>query len=171
VFIALLGIAAVALTWWLARAIAGPASVAGSVAGALAGLLLAVSPAAIEESTFIWNPNPIGFFAVLALAAAWRGRTSARGSGKRWWALALGAGGAVTQLHVLGVVFLFAILVLALLDLRRDRSVAIGIAGGLALVAVLFVPLTVHELQSGFQETRLVLDYLRSGDTPISGGR
>lgn len=49
--IALAGIAAVAVTWWLARSIAGP------VAGLVAGLAMAVSPAAIDESTFIWNPN------------------------------------------------------------------------------------------------------------------
>ena len=124
-FLALLGIGAVALTWWLAaRRSAGP------LAGAVAGLLLAVSPAAIEESTFIWNPNPIAFFAVLALAAAWKAR-SAGGAGRArawWWALALGAAGAVTQLHVLGVVFLIAIVALCLLELRRDRRVAVGLA-------------------------------------------
>ena len=108
-FLALLGIGAVALTWWLARAIGG--AEAGPLAGAVAGLLLAVSPAAIDESTFIWNPNPIAFFAVLALAAAWQARTvGSSGRGTLWWALALGAAGAVTQLHVLGVVFLIAIL-------------------------------------------------------------
>ena len=158
-FIALLGIGAVALTWWLGRAIGGP------IAGFLAGLLLATSPAAIDESTFIWNPNPIGFFAVLALAAAWRART---GGSPWWWAAALGAGGAVTQLHVLGVVFLVAILALAILDARRTRA-AIPLLGGLAVVALLFVPLLVHELGTGFLETRAMLDYLAGGDPSTTG--
>lgn len=162
-FLALLGIAAVALTWWVARAIAGP--VAGPLAGAIAGLLLAVSPAAIEQSTFIWNPNPIAFFAALALAAAWKART-ARG----WWAVALGATGAVTQLHVLGVVFLVAILALCVLQLRRDRGVARGLVGGIGLIALLFLPLLVHELQTGFEETGFVLDYLGAGNEPLGGG-
>jgi len=163
-FIALLGIGAVALTWWLARAIAGP------LAGALAGVLLAASPAAIEESTFIWNPNPIGFFAALSLAAAWRGYTRPAGTGRArwWWALAIGAAGAVTQLHVLGIVFLVAIVVLALAGLRRDRSLVVGLVAGLGLVALLFLPLIAHELQTGFLETRRVLDYVRAGD-PGSG--
>jgi hypothetical protein len=168
-FLALLGIGAVALTWWLARAIGGPES--GPLAGAVAGLLLAVSPAAIEESTFIWNPNPIAFFAVLALAAAWKARTV--GPGRyvaRWWALALGAAGAVTQLHVLGVVFLVAIVALCLLEIRRDRRVALGLAGGLVAIAVLFLPLVAHELQTGFLETRYVLEYLRAGDEAAAGG-
>jgi hypothetical protein len=164
-FIALLGIAAVALTWWLARAIGGP------VAGALAGVLLAVSPAAIDESTFLWNPNPIGMFAVLALAAAWRGHHAPPGTRSRaWWVLALGAAGAVTQLHVLGVVFLVAIVVLCLLELRRDRGAVLGLLGGLGVIAVLFAPLLVHELQTGFLETRRVLDYLRAADQVSAGG-
>ena len=98
--VALFGIGAVALTWWLGRAIGGP------WAGLLAGLLMAVSPAAIDESTFIWNPNPIAFFAALSLGGVWRARTGRRPA---WWALAIASAGVVFQLHVLGVVFLVAI--------------------------------------------------------------
>jgi hypothetical protein len=163
IFIALLGIAAVALTWWLARSIAGP--VTGPVAGLVAGTLLAVSPAAIEESTFIWNPNPIGFFAVLSVAAAWKAWTSGHG---RWWALAIGSAGAVTQLHVLGVVFLIAMLGIGVAELRRDRGVAGGVLVGLGIVALLFVPLLAHELQTGFSETRAVVAYV-TGDTGSLG--
>jgi len=155
-WLALMGIAAVALTWWLAR------SMAGRLAGTVAALILALSPAAIDESTFIWNPNPIPFFAALALAAAWRGRETGHA---RWWALAVGAAGAVVQLHVLGLVFFMSIFVLALLELRRNRPAWRGIVGGLAIVAVLFTPLAIHELTSGFLETRLVLDYLANGGT------
>ncbi|HUG30664.1 MAG TPA: phospholipid carrier-dependent glycosyltransferase [Candidatus Limnocylindria bacterium] len=177
VFLAILGIAAVALTWWLARAIAGP------LAGALAGILLAVSPSAIEQSTFIWNPNPIGFFAVLALAAAWRARMASvatlagggshdRGAARRirgWWALAIGAAGAVTQLHVLGVVFLVAVLALCVLEARRDRRVIGGLVGGFAALVLLFAPLLAHELQTGFLETQRVLAYI-GGDEGTGGG-
>jgi Dolichyl-phosphate-mannose-protein mannosyltransferase len=159
-FIALLGIGAVALTWWLARAIGG------SFAGMVAGVLMAASPAGVEQSTFIWNPNPIGLFAAFSLAAAWQARSSGRAA---WWAVAIGAAGMVTQLHVLGVVFLIAMLALAVLEVRHDRAVARGLIGGLALVAVLFLPLLAHELQTGFQETRSVLVYLRSGDDSATG--
>jgi dolichyl-phosphate-mannose-protein mannosyltransferase len=153
-WLALIGIAAVALTWWLARSIAGP------LAGFLAGLFLAGSPAAIEESTFIWNPNPIPLFASLALAAAWRARQTGRA---RWWALAMGAAGAVVQLHVLGLVFFIAVFVLALLELRHNRPAWHGIVGGLAIVGLLFTPLAIYELTKGFLETRRILDYLASG--------
>lgn len=159
-FLALLGIAAVVLTWWLARAIGGP------LAGFIAGMLLAVSPAAIEESIFIWNPNPIGFLAALALAAAWRAHT---GGSAGWWALAVGAAGAVVQLHVLGVVFFVAILALGPLELRQRRTAWHGLVGGLGIVVVLFLPLIVHELQTGFLETRGMIAYLRAGDEPGAG--
>ena len=156
------GIAAVGVTWWLARAIGGRA------AGAIAGLLLAVSPAAIEESTFIWNPNPIPFFAVLALAAAWHARATGRA---RWWALAVASAGMVVQLHVLGIVFLPPTLVFGVAaarrasrdgDPERQRAVLRGLAGGIGLIALLFVPLLVHELQTGFLETQRLAAYFNA---------
>ena len=156
------GIAAVGVTWWLARAIGGRA------AGAIAGLLLAVSPAAIEESTFIWNPNPIPFFAVLALAAAWHARATGRA---RWWALAVASAGMVVQLHVLGIVFLPPTLVFGVAaarrasrdgDPERQRAVIRGLAGGIGLIALLFVPLLVHELQTGFLETQRLAAYFNA---------
>ncbi|HJP89528.1 MAG TPA: phospholipid carrier-dependent glycosyltransferase [Candidatus Limnocylindrales bacterium] len=173
-WIALIGIGAVVLTWWLARSIGGP------LAGALAGMLLAISPAAIDESTFIWNPNPIGFFAVLALGAAWHAHVGAgrdggpptlsRGRIALWWAIAIGSAGAVTQLHVLGAVFLIAIGIIALLEVRRLHAVLPGLIGGAAIVALLFLPLAVHELETGFGETRLILEYLARGDSAPNGG-
>ena len=169
-FIAALGVAAVGLTWWLARAIGGRA------AALIAGLLLAVSPAAIEESTFIWNPSPIPFFAVLALAAAWRGHQTGRA---RWWTLAVASAGMVVQLHVLGVVFLPPILALGIADWRaarrhddgpRARNALVGLVAGLAVVALLFMPLLVHELQSNFSETRNALAHFSADPTAGGGG-
>ncbi|WP_410961909.1 hypothetical protein, partial [Salmonella sp. SAL4457] len=79
--------------WWLGRSIAGP------VAGAVAGLAMAVSTAAVDESTFIWNPNLIALSSSIALAGAWHAWTT---RSVRWWLLAA-AGTAVTmQCHVLG---------------------------------------------------------------------
>ena len=94
-WIAMVGIGAVLATWWLARIVGGP------VAGAVAGLLAAVSPAGIDESTFIWNPNIVPLFAALAFGGAIRARQTGR---MRWWLVA-GLGAMVTmQGHVLGVV-------------------------------------------------------------------
>jgi len=164
-FIALMGVAAVGVTWWLARSIGGP------LAGLAAGVLLAVSPAAIDESTFLWNPNPIPLFAALALAAAWRAHTTGHA---RWWVLALGCAGAVFQLHVLGVVFLPPLLVLLALEIRAaarrgDREAARRLLGagaaGIGVIALLFVPLAIHELQTNFAETQRAIAYFTAGST------
>jgi 4-amino-4-deoxy-L-arabinose transferase-like glycosyltransferase len=161
--IAMLGTAAVGVTWWLARAIAGP------VAGLVAGGLLAVSTGAVDGSTFIWNPNPIPFFAALALAAAWRahGAAPAADARPRWWLVAGAAQGMVQQLHVLGVVGLVPLVALWLHAWRRApgerRRLARAGAGALALIAVFYLPLLLHELQSGFSETAAALAWLTGG--------
>jgi 4-amino-4-deoxy-L-arabinose transferase-like glycosyltransferase len=162
-WIAAIGVAAVAATWWFARMVGGP------VTAAVAGLLLAVSPAAIEESTFIWNPNPIPLFASLALGCAWRAHAT---GATRWWVAAVLSSGMVFQLHVLGIVFIPPIVALAVWDaIRADRAgdrgrawaIARAVALGFVLMALLFVPLLVHELGTGFEESRHILDYLTGG--------
>jgi 4-amino-4-deoxy-L-arabinose transferase-like glycosyltransferase len=158
--IALAGVAAVAVTWWLARAIGGP------VAGAVAGLLMAVSASAVDESTFIWNPNLIALSSSVAIAAAWRAWTGGRA---RWWVVA-GLGIIVTMhCHVLGSVLLPPVLGLWIADLRRltpgeARSARLraGIVAGLLLV-VSYVPLAIHEVTRDFSETRAALDFVAGG--------
>ena len=158
--IALAGVAAVAVTWWLARAIAGP------VAAFVAGGLMAVATSAIEESTFIWNPNLIALSSAVALAAAWRAWTTWRA---RWWVMAA-AGLVVTMhLHVLGWALLVPLVTMLALDVRRRgrgperRRVLRAAAAGCGLIAVSYLPLLVHELGSGFSETRAAFDFLVGG--------
>ena len=158
-FIALAGIAAVAVTWWLARDIGGP------VAGLVAGIAMAVSTSAVDESTFIWNPNLIALSSAVALAGAWRAWTTRRPA---WWLVAA-VGTAVTmQCHVLGVTLLPIVGALAVADARSRRPAqAAATSGasrpGLAIIAVSFLPLVIHELTSDFSEINAALDYLRSG--------
>ncbi len=151
--IALAGIAAVGVVWWLARAIGGP------LAGAVAGLVAAVSAAAIDESTFIWNPNLIALSSALALAGAWRAWS---GGDRRWWLLAA-AGTAVTmQCHILGVALLPIIAVPYLLDARR-RPLGRVHLGVLSVFAVAYLPLLVNELTTSGSELRAALEYLAAG--------
>ena len=97
-FIALAGVGTVAATWWLGEIDGRP------MGGLIAGLFAAVSPAAIEQSTFIWNPNliPGRLGRSGSHARGGRGRWSARGGGS---ARGLGVG-IVMQCHVLGVILL-----------------------------------------------------------------
>jgi flagellar biosynthesis protein FliQ len=165
--IALAGIAAVLVTWWLARDIGGP------VAGLVAGLAMAVSASAVDESTFIWNPNLIALSSAIALAGAWRAWTT---RDPRWWLLAA-VGTAITmQCHVLGVTLLPIVGGLLVADARsrapggqRRRVWGFGLAG-LGIVALSFLPLVVHELTNDFSEVGAALDYLRAGgDTTAIG--
>lgn len=151
--IALAGIAAVGVVWWLARSVGGP------VAGMVAGLAMALSAAAIDESTFIWNPNLIALSSAVALAAAWKAWS---GADPRWWLLAA-AGTAVTmQGHVLGVALLPIIATPFSLDARR-RPLGVVPLGVLAIFVVAYLPLAINELTTGFSEVRAASDYVSSG--------
>jgi 4-amino-4-deoxy-L-arabinose transferase-like glycosyltransferase len=159
--IALAGVAAVGVTWWLAR------SIAGSVAGAVAGLLMAVSTSAVDESTFIWNPNLIALSSSIALAGAWRAWTSGR---PRWWLVA--AAGAIVTMHchVLGSVLLPPIVALLVADVRRQRGgpgrtarLQVVLVAA-AMLAVSYVPLAIHEVSGDFSETRAALAFFTSGE-------
>ena len=159
--IALLGIGAVAAAWWLGRLVGGRA------AAAVAGLLTALSPSGIDESTFIWNPNPIPLAAALAFAGALVAWRSGRA---RWWLLA-GLGAMLTmQLHVLGLVVVPPLVAAWIADVRRRRSdgrprrpAVLAGAGALAIIAAGYVPLVIHELTSDFSETRAIVAYLAGG--------
>ncbi|MBI3748577.1 MAG: glycosyltransferase family 39 protein [Chloroflexi bacterium] len=164
-WIALAGIAAVGVTWWLARSVAGP------VAGFVAGLAMAISPAAVDESTFIWNPNLIALSSAVALAGAWRAWTGRRPG---WWLVAA-VGTAITmQSHVLGVTLLPVVGALLVADIRRRvapterRTLIRAGVGGLAIVALSFLPLVIHELTTDFSEVQAALAYLRAGGDPSS---
>jgi hypothetical protein len=166
--IAIAGIAAVAVTWWLARSIGGPA------AAFVAGLLMATSAAAVDESTFIWNPNLIALSSSIALAAAWRGWSAPAGQARTLaWVVAFAGAIATMHCHVLGSVLAPAIVVPWILDVRRrDRAgrrqllVAGGI--GLLLLALSYVPLLIHELQTSFSEVQAALAFLSAGGEPSS---
>jgi flagellar biosynthesis protein FliQ len=165
--IALAGILAVPIVWWLARSIGGP------VAGLVAALLMAVSTSAVDESTFIWNPNLIALTSAVALAGAWRAWSTGRAS---WWIVA-GVGAIATMhCHVLGSILLAPILGLLIADARRrgpgPERRAILRAGGLvlALLILSYVPLAIHELGSDFSEIRAALAFVAGGGEPSPVG-
>jgi hypothetical protein len=167
-WIALGGIAAVAVTGWLARSIAGP------VAGLVAASLMAVSASAVDESTFIWNPNLIALTSSVALAAAWRAWQTGRA---RWWVVAGAASVATMHCHVLGVILTPIVASLLVADVRRRRAmgdragatrVGRAAAAWVALILLSYVPLAIHEASSGGSEVRAALAFLTSGGGPAS---
>jgi hypothetical protein len=159
--IALIGVAAVAAVWWLARMLGGRA------AGLAAATIAAISPAGIDESTFIWNPNVIPLASALALGGAVRAWQTRR---PRWWVLAAVGSMVTMQAHVLGVAMLPPLVGLFAADAWRRRGgraplrplVGAGVAGAL-IIAAGYVPLAIHELTHDFGETRAILDYVAAG--------
>jgi 4-amino-4-deoxy-L-arabinose transferase-like glycosyltransferase len=163
--IALAGVAAVVVTWWLARSIGGP------LAGFVAGLVMALSSSAIASSTFIWNPNLVALASGAALAAAWRARTTGR---PLWWLVST-AGLVVTiQSHILGIALLPAIVGLWLVARRAtppgDERRRLRLAGLGAIVVFVagYLPLIAHELGHEFSETRAAFAFVASGGTGLS---
>jgi hypothetical protein len=167
-WIALGGVAAVAVAGSLARSIAGP------LAGVLAALLLAVSSSAVEESIFIWNPNLIALSSSIALAAAWHAWRSERTG---WWLVAGAAAVVTMHCHVLGVILTPVIAGLLVADVRRrrrrlDRRGAATVGrmafGWLALALLSYVPLAIHELGSDASELRAAVAFVTDGGGPAS---
>ena len=77
---------------------------------------MAVSASAVDESTFIWNPNLIALTSALALAGAWRAWSTHRA---RWWLLAAAGTALTVQCHVLGVTIVPVVGALLVADVRR----------------------------------------------------
>jgi len=150
--IALAGIAAVGVVWWLGRSVGGP------IAGVVAAVAMAASAAAVDESTFIWNPNLIALSSAIALAAAWKAWS---GGDRRWWLVAA-LGTAITmQCHILGVALLPVVAAPFLLDARRRRLGSVWI-GVVAIVVIAYLPLVINELTSGYSEARAATAYIAS---------
>lgn len=163
--LALLGVAGVAATWWLGR------TVGGRLAGHVAGLLMAVSPSAIQASTFVWNSNVVAPAAALATAAAWHAWRTERA---RWWLVSAVGVLLMVNGHLLSFVFVVPLAALFGADVLRrtsteDRRRMFWPAlGALGIVAVGYLPLVIHELQHDFSETRGILAYV-SGDVDPAG--
>ena len=162
--IALGGVAAVGVTWWLARSIGGP------VAGLVAGLLMAVSSSAINETTFIWNPNLIALSSSVALAGAWQahrtGREVVDPGGRR-----PGRDDAVPRPRDRPRAAAGRTLPARSSAQSRGRvpkATPGRRAAAVAVVVIGYLPLIAHELGNGFSETRAALAFLTAGGQPVA---
>lgn len=145
---------------------------------ALATLLFAVNPWAVHYSRFIWNPNPIPFFAtalllaLLAMLASPPGTGSARAA---WWlALALPCLAAITQLHLSGLALLPAVGLILLLAWRRWRGSGwrvwlAPLLVGTALAFLLYLPFIQFERAVGFGDIQAAVNALVGGRSAITG--
>jgi 4-amino-4-deoxy-L-arabinose transferase-like glycosyltransferase len=163
--VALAGVAAVIVTWWLARSIAGP------IAGLVTGLVMAISSSAIDESTFIWNPNLVALSGAVALAAAWRARTTGRA---RWWLMAAVGLLVTMQCHVLGIALLPPVAGLWVSAWRaaphglERRRLGLAALGAVAIILLGHAPLAIYEVGHGFAGIRSALSFAAAGGAGVS---
>ena len=141
-WVALLGVVAVGLTYWIGR------TYFGQGVGQLAALLFAASPWAIFHSRKIWAQNlpalTLLFIAgILALVVR-----------RKPWALtgALAAAGGLVSLHLGGLAFFFILAAVMLLFFRHVRP--IPLLAGLALLALILSPYLVHDALHGWPNLR-----------------
>lgn len=142
-FVEILGAVTVALFWHAMR------RPFGERAAFFAGMLMAFSPWSTLYADRTWNPNVMPFVLVLALLAVVRLRENPRSP---WLAVFLPAFAVMPHFHMSAPVAWAGLAVLVFQTLRQWDRRWLGI--GLALAAMLYIPLLVHELQTGFGNTR-----------------
>lgn len=145
-FVEVLGAVTVALFW---HALRRPF---GERAAAMAGLLMAFSPWSALYADRTWNPNVAPLFLTLAYLAAVRVRED---PSSRWIATLLPAASILAQFHMSAPVAWAGLFVLVAPALRRVNTRYALL--GAALVGALYVPLLVHELSTGFLNTRNII--------------
>ncbi|MGD2144258.1 MAG: hypothetical protein PVF54_07255, partial [Anaerolineae bacterium] len=141
-WVALLGVAAVGLTYWVARAFFDWR------VGALAAALFAACPWAVFQSRKIWTQNLPLFtlvFAALVLTLVVR---------RRPWALApaLATAGCLISLHLGGIALLLSLG--AILVLFHDRVRPLPLLLGVLLLLIVLSPYIIHDAQSGWHNLR-----------------
>ncbi|MDP3733268.1 MAG: glycosyltransferase, partial [Candidatus Daviesbacteria bacterium] len=111
--VALIGVATVFLVYYLGK------NWFGRGAGLLAAYLYAISPVTINYSRFSWNPNPLPFFALVAIL----GMVKLQKTNNFLWLLLTGiALGGALQMHYLALILVAVIVVLWFYQVLQKNS-------------------------------------------------
>ena len=157
-FFELLGAASVWMFWY------GLRRPFGDAAAAFAAALLAFSPWSALFGDRVWNPNAFLCFEGLALLAVIKLRERPASA---WAAVLPVACLVLPQLHSSAPVVWLALVPLAYGHVRRwnRRHLALGFV----LAALLYVPLAIHEAQTGFGNTRAFIAETVGGHKKATG--
>jgi hypothetical protein len=147
-FVELLGAVTVVVQWHLLR------RPFGERAAFLTGLVVACAPWSALYADRTWNPNVLPFVVTLAVLAAERVRADAASC---WWTVLLPLLAVMPHFHMGAPVAWAGVLVLAGRNVWRPRVPRRDIVVALVLVTLAYVPLLVHELQTGFGNIRHIL--------------
>ncbi|OBK28953.1 hypothetical protein A5634_19305 [Mycobacterium asiaticum] len=163
VTVAVIGVGGVAAVWWLGRTVGGP------LAGHIAALLMAVSPSAVNASTFVWNANIVAPGAALASAAAWH---AWRTRHMRWWLLAATGGVLMLNGHLLAALAVPPFAGLAVADMLRRRRwewrLVAPMLGAFVIIAAGYLPNLIYDLNHGFPQLHAIAAYLDTTNTQDS---
>ncbi|HUI05715.1 MAG TPA: hypothetical protein VL486_01785 [Verrucomicrobiae bacterium] len=150
--IAVLGLSAVAICWWVGH------KYYGSLAGLVAAALFAVSPWAVIYSRKIWAQD---FVPVLATGTLWAVHAVALGRKPKaiFWCVLLPL--SVVQIHFSGLALTAAVIViLACLRPRIDWRLG---AAGLAAALVLMIPYLQLQSRTGWADLRQAMNTVGGG--------
>lgn len=141
----LVGVIAVAFSWWLARRWSG----GGRIAALVAVLLFTASPWAVSFSRKIWQVAFVPLLALMFVGLIISALIEERARGGRWrltWALVAFA--ILLQVHPSAVSLAPALALWLLIFWRRVRLVPLLVGGGLGALTAL--PFLVHQAQSAW---------------------
>ncbi len=168
IMVALIGVATVGLIWYITR------KYFGFWSASLAAFLYAISPVALIYSRSSWNPNPMPFFALLAV---WLGFEAWHLKKTRYFVYSFVFLAASIQMHYLGLLLIPVIGIIWLLSLSQEKfslkfkkhSVL-----GIALFLLMMSPLVLFDLKHNYLNLRAILDlvfgrhsaFVSTGHTP-----
>ncbi|MFC1790304.1 ArnT family glycosyltransferase [Patescibacteria group bacterium] len=139
VMVACFGVATIYLVFLLGR------ELFGDKAGFWAALFYAVSQPIITHTRFSWNPNPVPFFACLAILSLYRYLKQ----GKITWILLTGAClGALVHLHYVSLAFVLVVSVMAYFFSSPSQKK--NLLGGLGAFLLVLAPIFIFEFRHQF---------------------
>lgn len=158
VTIALIGVVTVFLVYWLGK------NWFGRGAGLLAAFLYAISPVTINYSRFSWNPNPLPFFALVAIL----GMVNLQKSNNFLWLILTGiALGGALQMHYLSLILIPVVATVWLyqvLQKSKKKNFLRGTLFGLAAFLITMFPLFWFDLRHNFLNYKAVTALFDRGE-------
>ncbi len=163
VMVALVGIAAIWLVWFVAR------EWFGKKAAIISAFLYAISPVVIKYSSFSWNPNIIPFFSLLSVWLVWR--VWEKNEYKKLPLLGFCLG-MIMASHYLGLLIFPMVFLLILLAFRKTagdigkRNFKSSGLLGLGIFVAMILPLALFDIKHNGSNLK-ALTFLLKGDSSV----
>ncbi|KKU55450.1 MAG: Glycosyl transferase family 39 [Candidatus Amesbacteria bacterium GW2011_GWA2_47_11] len=159
--VALMGVATVALLWWIGR------QWFGRIPALIAALALAVSPVVITYSRSSWNPNVMPFFALITMYGLWK---VWRFGYWRWLIIAGVSFAFVLNSHYLGLLLLPPIIIFtshAVNKYRHPKTINYLLLT-ITVFLVLMSPLLFFDLRHGWNNFGAIQQFFANRQTTVN---